>query len=150
MELLLKRLGGDDDTTIGALYIGVGVSSYLFSFTIEDERRFNKVSGETRIPAGRYKIEYNKTGGMNKRYEKYPWHKGMLEIQDVPDFDYIYIHPGNKEAETDGCPLPNYKADSKNMIGEDSFECYKDLYLEVSAAMKEEQDVYITITDEGF
>jgi hypothetical protein len=150
MELHLKRLGGDDDTTIGALYIGEGVSGYLFSFTIEDERRFNKVSGETRIPAGRYQIELNRRGGMNERYSKYPWHKGMLELQDVPDFDYIYIHPGNDDDDTAGCILPNYKADAENMRGENSFECYKDLYLLVIEAMKEDQDAYILITDEEF
>jgi len=150
MELHLKRIGGNDDTTIGALYIGDGVSKYLFSFTIEDERRFNKVSGDTRIPAGHYKIELNHCGGMNKKYEKYPWHQGMLELQEVPDFEYIYIHPGNDDDDTEGCILPNYKADLAGMRGENSFECYKDLYLEVVAAMKDDEDVYITITDEEF
>jgi len=150
MELLLKRIGGDNDTTIGALYIGEGVSGYLFSFTIEDERRFNKVAGETRIPAGRYKIEYNRVGGMNAKYSKYPWHKGMLELQGVPDFECIYIHPGNDDDDTEGCILPNYKADTENMRGENSFECYKDLYLLVNEAMKDDEDVYITIEDEEF
>ena len=150
MELHLKRIGGDNDSTLGALYIGDGVSQYLFSFTVEDERRFKKVSGETRIPAGRYKIEYNKCGGMNAKYAKYPWHHGMLELQEVEGFEYIYIHPGNNDDDTEGCILPNYKADAENMRGENSFECYKDLYLLVNEANKDDEDVYITITDEGF
>lgn len=150
MELLLKRLGGDSDATIGAVYIGEGVSGYLFCFTIEDERRFSKVSGETRIPAGRYKIELNRLGAMNKKYKRYPWHMGMLELQDVPGFDCIYIHPGNDDDDTEGCILPNYKADAKNMRGENSFECYKDLYIQVISAIKDEEDVYITIEDEEF
>jgi len=150
MELLLNRLGGDGETTIGALYINQGVAGYLFCFTIEDERRFSKVPGETRIPAGRYKIDLNRLGGMNARYSRYPWHKGMLELQDVPRFEFIYIHPGNDDDDTEGCILPNYKADAENMRGENSFECYKDLYLLVIAAMKDEEDVYITITDEEF
>lgn len=149
MELELNRLGGDNNTTIGALYIGQGVAKYLFSFIIEDEFRAVKVAGKTRIPAGRYEVCLNTTGGMNKRHEKYPWHKGMLELQYVPNFDYIYIHVGNNDEDTEGCLLPNYKADAENMRGENSFECYKDLYLEVIAALKDDEQVFITINDEA-
>ena len=148
MDLLIKRIGNNSEATIGALYVNQGVAGYLFCFTVEDERRAVKVKGETRIPAGRYKIELNKSGGMNARYAKYPWHKGMLELQNVAGFDCIYIHPGNDDDDTEGCILPNYKADAENMRGENSFECYKDLYLLVIEAMKEDEDVYITIKDE--
>jgi hypothetical protein len=74
----------------------------------------------------------------------------MLELQDVEGFEYIYIHPGNDDDDTEGCILPNYKADAENMRGENSFECYKDLYLLVNEAFKDDEEVYITITDEGF
>lgn len=150
MELEIKRIGGDNTTTIGALFIGEGMAKYLFSFSIEDERRIVKVAGKTRIPAGRYEIILNKTGGMNKNYSKYPWHKGMLELDEVPNFDYVYIHPGNTDEDTEGCILPNYIADSRNMGGRDSFECYKDLYLEVISAIQDDQQVFITIKDEVF
>lgn len=148
MNLQIKRLGGDSNTTVGAWYIGEGVGKYLFCYSIEDERRFNKINGKTRIPAGRYEIILNKSGGMNKQYEKYPWHKGMLELADVAGFDYIYIHPGNDHEDTEGCLLPNYKADLKDMRGENSFECYKDLYLEVISAIQDEEQVFIEIKDE--
>ena len=148
MELEIKRLGGNSDTTIGAWYIGQGVSKYLFCHSVEDERRHNKINGKTRIPAGRYEIVLNKTGGMNNHYNKYPWHKGMLELVDVPKFDYIYIHPGNDHEDTEGCLLPNYKSNLKDMRGENSFECYKDLYLEVIAALLDDEAVYIEIKDE--
>lgn len=148
MELLLKRLGGDSEATLGALSLSQGITSYLFCFTVEDERRAVKIKGETRIPAGRYEIRLNTSGGMNKRYSKYPWHKGMLELQDVPDFEYVYIHPGNDDDDTEGCILPNYKADAENMRGENSFDCYKDLYLMIIEEFKDEEKVYITIADE--
>tara|TARA_R110002074_G_scaffold121968_1_gene256496 strand:- start:16810 stop:17262 length:453 start_codon:yes stop_codon:yes gene_type:complete len=150
MELEIKRLGGDSDTTIGAWYVGEGMAKYLFCFSIEDERRINKIAGKTRIPAGRYEIILNKTGGMNQKYAKYPWHKGMLELDEVEGFDFIYIHPGNTDDDTEGCLLPNYKADANSMRGENSFECYKDLYLEVISAIQDEEQVFITIKDEEF
>jgi hypothetical protein len=150
VELEIKRLGGNNDATVGAWYIGEGMSKYLHSFCIEDERRHAKVAGETRIPAGRYEIVINKTGGMNKKYSKYPWHIGMLELDEVPNFSYVYIHPGNTDDDTEGCLLPNYKADIANMRGENSFECYKDLYLEIITALKADDKVFITIKDEEF
>lgn len=150
MELEIKRIGGDSTTTIGALFIGEGMTKYLFSFSIEDERRIVKAAGKTRIPAGRYEIILNKTGGMNKNYSKYPWHKGMLELDEVPNFDYVYIHPGNTSEDTEGCILPNYMADAQNMKGQNSFECYKDLYLEIISAIQDDQQVFITIKDEVF
>lgn len=150
MQLTQNRLGGDDTATISALYIGEGVSKYLFCGIIEDEFRAVKVSGETRIPAGTYEIKLNRVGGMNEKYKKYPWHKGMLELQDVPNFDFIYIHTGNDEEDTDGCLLPNYKLDFEGMRGENSFECYKDLYLEIIAAINDDEQVFITINDGVF
>lgn len=150
MNLFQKRLGGDNTTTISALYLNEGAARYLFCFMIEDEFRAVKKAGETRIPAGRYEITLNTIGGMNARYNKYPWHRGMLEIQGVAGFDYIYIHTGNDDEDTEGCLLPNYKADIDKMRGENSFECYKDLYLEIVSAIKCDEKVFITIEDEGF
>lgn len=148
MELEIKRLGGNSDTSMGAWYIGEGVSKYLFCHSVEDERRHNKIDGKTRIPAGRYEIVLNHIGGMNKHYSKYPWHIGMLELADVPNFSYVYIHPGNTHSDTEGCLLPNYKSNLKDMCGENSFECYKDLYLEIVPALKNNEQVFITIKDE--
>ncbi len=148
MQLFQNRLGGDNTTTVSALYLNEGAARYLFCFMIEDEFRAVKVTGKTRIPAGRYEIKLNTLGAMNARYKKYSWHKGMLELQSVSDFDYIYIHSGNDHEDTEGCLLPNYKADLGNMRGENSFNCYKDLYLEITSAMKDGERVFITIEDE--
>jgi hypothetical protein len=32
-------------------------------------------------------------------------HKGMLWLQDVPNFTFVYIHTGNKDEHTMGCLL---------------------------------------------
>lgn len=44
---------------------------------------------------------------MNKTYfQKYgPLQQGMIEIDDLPTFDAVYIHIGNTIEHTAGCPL---------------------------------------------
>lgn len=95
------------DSTLGRLYVD-GVPSRRFEcFTLEDERRTEKVAGETCIPPGSYEIKLRhgspKFGKYDQRWE---WHNGMLWLQDVPDFEYVYIHPGNDDDDTDGCIIP--------------------------------------------
>jgi len=42
--------------------------------------------------------------GFHEKYKaKFPSHKGMLHILDVPDFEYVLIHIGNKDEDTAGC-----------------------------------------------
>ena len=71
---------------------------------LEDEFREVKVPGETRIPAGRYKVilEHSPKFSVPDRYGKD--HK-MLTILGVPNFSGIRIHMGVVETDTDGCPL---------------------------------------------
>jgi len=76
-------------------------------FTLEDKVRDVKVAGVTAIPAGIYDLKLRTEGGMTKRYaEKFPdMHRGMIWLQDVPDFTFVYIHIGNYPRDTDGCIL---------------------------------------------
>jgi len=102
MQLKLVRFSSSDDDTLGILY----VDGVLEAFTLEDEFREVKVPGETRIPEGTYEILLRNEGGMYTRYtSKWDWHRGMLELQNVQGFKYIYIHPGNDESDTSGCIL---------------------------------------------
>ena len=77
-------------------------------FTLEDEYRAEKVKHHTRIPEGIYKLELRRYGGFHARYqERYgsDWHKGMLEVLDVPGFTDILVHCGNTDEDTSGCIL---------------------------------------------
>lgn len=110
LRLTLTRLSSDTDSTVGTLHMTRLDSDQLkFScFTLEDEKRMVKVFGETRIPEGTYDIKLRTEGGMHKRYStKFgsDWHRGMLWLQDVPNFTWIYIHPGTSDDHTDGCIL---------------------------------------------
>lgn len=103
MNLEIDRYAFGDDSTLGKLWVGGSFEC----FTLEDERREVKVPGETCIPVGRYEVLLRDEGGMNERYhDRFPeFHKGMLHLQDVPEFEWIYFHTGNRESHTRGCPL---------------------------------------------
>lgn len=104
MELHVLRLTSDDDSTCGILR----VNGRFECFTLEDEHRDDKLMHETRIPAGVYDVQFRTVGGFNHRYSKrygHEWHQGMLQIKNVPGFDYILFHVGNDDDDTSGCIL---------------------------------------------
>jgi hypothetical protein len=102
MELILKRFSGADESTLGLVF----VEEKFFCYSLEDQHNEPKIPGETRIPAGRYQIKLRTDGGMNHRYGKrFSFHKGMLWLQDVPGFTFIYMHVGNKDDDSEGCIL---------------------------------------------
>jgi hypothetical protein len=103
MKLFLERLISNDDETIGML----AVDGNHYCFTLEDEYRDEKVMHETRIPEGTYDIIIRNSGGMNERYKKRfgSNHKGMIWLQNVENFEWIYIHVGNDDDATSGCIL---------------------------------------------
>lgn len=98
----LHRRWRTGESTIGCLMIGDRLV-----YTLEDTFRPHKVWGETRIPAGLYPLNLRDGGGMNARYRKrFPeMHRGMIWLRHVPDFEWIYIHPGNTAGDTLGCIL---------------------------------------------
>jgi hypothetical protein len=146
MNLNLKRFSSGDESTIGMLK----VNGIFHCFTIEDEYRDEKVAGETRIPAGIYPVALRCEGTMTKKYEKFPEHRGMLWLQDVPNFTYVYIHIGNTDADTNGCILvaEGVMADRKGGgRGLSSTPAYLDLYALILQAMDNGEKVYINIED---
>lgn len=105
LELLNKRISSGDEATLGTLFDVTDAPKFL-CYALEDQFNEPKIPGETRIPPGRYQIKLRNEGGMVKRYKKrFPWHKGMLWLQDVPGFKWVYMHVGNKDDDTDGCLL---------------------------------------------
>lgn len=117
--------------------------------TIEDEKREEKIKGETRVPDGIYKLALRDSGGFSSRYKKKfsvkggkhfmgeDWHKGMLCVFNAGNweiklpkmsFQYILIHIGNTDEDTMGCLLTGLKASKgKNFIS-GSTDAYKKIY----------------------
>lgn len=97
------RFGFGLDSTISRIYL----NEEFECFVLEDEWRIDKIFGETCIPEGTYTIELRDEGGKHQRYlDRFPeLHKGMLWIKDIPNFEYVYYHIGNKDEDSLGCPL---------------------------------------------
>ena len=122
-------------------------------YTLEDEAREVKVKGETRVPAGTYKIELRTEGGFNNKYtKKYgDFHKGMLHVTNVPNFEFILIHTGNDDSHTAGCLLVG-DSQENNVIIKDGFigksvNAYKRIYPDISKAIVNGEDVTIEYID---
>ena len=74
--------------------------------TLEDTSRDIKIYGESCIPAGTYQLKLRTEGGKHESYAKrFDFHRGMIWLQDVPGFTWIYIHRGNSPEDTLGCIL---------------------------------------------
>lgn len=144
MELSLKRFDKKSDYTKGLLYI----DGNFECFTLEDEEREVKVKHETAIPEGRYEVKLRTVGGFHSRYSKrFPdLHKGMLELQDVPDFKYILIHIGNTEKNTSGCILVGESTNSTKETIERSKLAYIAMYERIIKAFERNEKVFINIT----
>lgn len=143
--ITMKRILVNENTTLGILEF----ENYT-CFTIEDIHRDEKINGQTRIPAGTYEIKLRTAGGFHTRYlERFKdTHHGMLWLQDVPGFEWIYLHPGNSHKDTSGCILPNYTADLSNFRGGSSVSAYLDLYKPISQALLDGGKVFIEIYDD--
>ena len=152
MKLEVLRISSQSDSTNGILFDTTKGRKFL-AYTLEDEYRETKEKGETRIPAGTYKIKLRKEGGFHGRYTtKYgSMHKGMLHVQDVPGFDYILIHTGNTDEHTDGCLLVG-NTQTENIGTKDGFigasgDAYKRIYPPIAKALEDGGDVEITYVD---
>lgn len=146
MLLEIKRAFLGRDSILGIL----SVDGKPFCFTVEDELRKEKIAGETCIPEGCYEIKLRNEGGMTKRYgEKFDFHKGMLWLQDVPNFEWVYIHIGNTDKHSEGCILVNYNGmiDTEFGGGTGGFstQCYTDLYKMIIADMEKGNKVHIVV-----
>jgi hypothetical protein len=103
MKLDVVRTQFGKDATNGMLFI----NGVFECYTLEDEVRDIKVHSETAIPLGEYEIKLRTEGGFHSKYTtRYgAMHKGMLWLQDVPNFKWILIHTGNTDQHTAGCLL---------------------------------------------
>lgn len=152
-EYILQRLSDNRESTIGALF-KITTTPVLQGYTLEDEFREVKVRGTTRIPAGRYEVVSNKYDTpLTLRYRvKYPnWFKYHLMLKDVPNFQGIYIHIGNKGDDTDGCILVGDTVNNNRQTdGEvtSSTACFIRLYNDMNSILDGGGKIFLSIRDE--
>ncbi len=103
MRTKIIRVAEGRQSTLSHLYIDGIFQCYL----LEDKIRVVKIPKQTAIPTGNYTLRLNTWEGKNTEYRtKFPkFHKGMIEINGLPAFSFVYIHIGNTYKQTAGCPL---------------------------------------------
>jgi hypothetical protein len=126
MKILVKRLHKTEKSTIGELSIDGKFECY----TLEDVERKEKIYGETAIDKGTYKVIINRSN----RFKV-----DMPLLLNVPKFEGIRIHSGNKAADTHGCILTG------TTRGLDFIGNSKKAYNKLFAKMKLAKDITITI-----
>ena len=142
MEIELTRTTKTNRSTIGELT----VNGIFECFILEDKDRglrqgmtiselmALKIKTRTAIPTGRYEIVISFSD---------KFHKMLPLLLDVPVFAGIRIHPGNTEADTEGCLLPG-KNKSQDMVSS-SRVAFAALFDKIKTAIEREK-VFITIT----
>ena len=153
MKLKVLRFSSQEDSTSGLLFLEGNKGLEFLCYTLEDEKRVLKVRGETRVPAGTYKIQLRTEGGFHNKYKKKygGFHKGMLHVTNVPNFEFILIHTGNSDEHTAGCLLVG-DSQENNIIIKDGFigkstNAYKRIYPNIAKALNNNQDVTIEYID---
>ena len=92
MIIEVKRKVFTDLSTIGEMFI----DGVFFCYTLEDKVREVKIKGITAIPAGSYDVILS----VSNRFKKL-----MPLLLNVPGFEGVRIHSGNKHEDTEGCIL---------------------------------------------
>lgn len=154
MKILVDRKWKKDTYTIGKLYI----DDNFFCNTLEDRDRGlnNKMSleeikrikkpGITAIPTGTYRLRMNI---ISPKYSSREWFvkncngSRMPRLENVPGYQGVLIHPGNTDADSEGCILVG-KNDVKGKVtkSKDYFlQLYKILYI----AYRRGENIEITI-----
>ena len=135
MKLKVIRKEFTDLSTIGDL----SINGVFECFTLEDKVRdfkadgTGKVYGKTAIPKGNYEVVLT----YSNRFKQV-----MPLLLNVPYFEGIRIHPGNKNEDTHGCLLVGNDK-SKDLIS-NSKVAYQKLLARIKAVSKFEK-VFIEI-----
>lgn len=130
MRLKVLRTTFTDRSTIGELY----VNDAFACFTLEDMVRPVKVPGMTAIPEGVYVM----TVSFSSRFRRL-----LPEIHNVREFTGVRLHPGNTDADTEGCILVG-QTKGANFVG-NSRAAFNKLFPLIQEAAQREK-IFIELT----
>lgn len=151
MKITIERRYKKDRYTIGLLFI----DGRYFCDTLEDkdrglksttdlaEIRKKKVYGETAIPIGSYNVILSKS----VKFGSKSWAKKRAgyvpEIQRVPGFEGVRMHPGNWPEDSLGCILPGMNKIKGGVL--DSVYTYDRLFDKIKYALDNGEIVILEI-----
>ena len=142
MELDLIRRPTQGKATIGDLSIDGAFECY----TLEDVVRptGEKVYGETAIPPGRYQVVITRSN----RFSAIAGHDVYLPILlNVPGFEGVRIHGGNKPQDTEGCILVGQQVGQDEESILHSQAALKPLQVKIQTALSNAEEVWVTIEE---
>ena len=136
MKLDLNPIQKTQKTTISELLIDGKFECYILEdydrcltqHTPIDQIKTIKVYGKTCIPAGTYDVVIS----WSNRFNKY-----LPLLINVPGFEGIRIHPGNKEEDSLGCLLPGV-THSPDFVGASKI-AFNALFSKLKAVEKNEK-----------
>lgn len=152
MKLLVNRHFKGENYTIGKLYI----DGEYFCDTCEDidrglkqnmsidEIKEKKIMHQTAIPHGLYKVTLDVQSPKYSQRKQYDFCKGYLpRLIDVPGFEGVLIHIGNKAGDSSGCILVGENKVKGQVVN--STITFKKLYDKLKEASDEGETIEIEI-----
>ena len=124
MNLKLQRSTFTGHSTIGEL----SVDGVFECFTLEDMVRPVKVPGVTAVSEGIYVVSVS----FSDRFKRL-----LPELHNVPNFTGVRIHPGNTDADTEGCILVGQTKAADRIGG--SRAAFDKLFPKIQAAAQQEK-----------
>lgn len=136
MELTLTRRWLYAESTLGELE----VDGEFFCYTLEDTVRAPgiKIKSKTAIPPGRYRVTVTFSNRFKRR---------MPLLLNVPMFEGIRIHSGNKAVDTEGCILVGFSYSGESVL--QSRHAYNALFPKIEQAVQSGTECWITIRTVG-
>lgn len=145
MKLTLVRFARKETYTIGRLYVNGEYECDTIEDKVRDVSKEAKIYGETAIPYGNYEITMKVKSPKFSKVEKYRRCGGYLpRLLDVPYFEGILIHIGNKAEDSLGCILVGQNKVKGQVIN--STETFWRLYEKMKAASDAGEGITIEIT----
>lgn len=140
MNLSLLRFSFQEKCTIGHWLIE---EQDCGLFSLEDKVREIqgkpvsewKIPDETAIPKGRYRVVINFSAHFQR---------DLPLLLEVPGYEGVRIHPGNKDADTEGCLLPGKTWSGGDFIGQ-SRDAFEFLFTKIKSAIDSGEEVWLEV-----
>ncbi len=152
MKITVERFAFKKNYTIGRLYL----DGQRFCDTLEDyDRNLTstmpledikkiKVKDETAIPTGTYTVTLNEKSPRFGSRAQYAFCNGKLpRLKNVPGYEGVLIHIGNKPSDTSGCILVG----ENKAVGQvlNSTNTFRNLYKKLSEANNRGEQILIEV-----